>query len=396
MKKIVAILLTVVFCFCITACGDVIDDDEINEEKTKSSSTSENDVVYDTGIVLSDNLDDFTFKMNNTVYKLPMGIEAFTKTGWSFPEYFDEYDKEIDSDRKESGYLINGENKVRVEIFNMSGNRKQLKECPIGRMEYDFSGDLQFYIAGDFLLNGKTFAEVKEKLGEPTSQDNYGVEINAVYEKTGSEWIYERYTFSFDAETEKITGINMVNFVATENSVNDSSDTAYLSNYKAPTLLGEDPASFTVSIMGDLYTLPAPVSQFVENGWEIIESSDVGAGTYVDEGITMKKNGVTAKFGVYNFSSLQVDAENATVFEVNTDKHEFTDIDLILPANIKIGTTKADVEKALGDSDDFNKEETGVSTDYLLNSRERYIHIWLSEEEVVSSITIIHRECLYQ
>lgn len=391
MKKVVAILLILVFCLCITSCGNKTD-----EGKTQNSSIVENDSAYDTGVTLSDNLDDFTFKINDVVYKLPIEIEAFTKNGWKFPDYFDEYDKGIDSDHKESEYLVKGENELSIEVFNKSGNQKKLKECLIGRIEYDFSGDLQFYIAGDFLLNGKTFGDVKSKFGEPTSQDDYGANINAVYEKTGSEWIYERYTFSFDKETEEIISINMVNFIKTETVENDSADTEYLSKYKAPSSLGNNPTSFNVSIMGDLYTLPAPVSEFEKNGWQIIESGSVGAGTYVDEGITMQKDGVTAKFGVYNFSSLQVDAKNATVFEVDTDEYEYKDINLILPGNIKLGTPKADVEKMLGKSDDFSKEENEFGTNYLLNGRERYIHIGLSEKDVVSSITIIHRECLYK
>ena len=391
MKKLIAILLVVVFCLCLTSCGN-----ETDKVITQNSSNVENDSVYDTGVALSNNLDDFTFKINDIVYKLPIEIEAFTKNGWKLPDYFDEYDKEIDSHNKESEYLVKGENELSIQIFNMSGNRKKLKECPVGRIEYDFSGDLQFYIAGDFLLNGKTFDEVKDKFGEPTRQEDYDNYIEIVYEKTGSEWIYEMYTMRFDSKTKVIQNINMVNFIKTETVENDNSDTTYLSNYKAPSSLGNDPNSFNVSIMGDLYTLPAPVSEFEKNGWEIIESCDVGAGTYVDEGITMKKNDITAKFGVYNFGSLQVDAKNATIFEVNTDEYEFKDIDLILPGNIRIGTTKADVEKILGKYDDFSKEETETSTTYLLNGRERYIHIWLSEKDTVSSITVIHRECLYK
>lgn len=391
MKKVVAVFLTVIFCFCLSSCGN-----ETNEVETQNSSIVDKDYVYNTGVILSDNLDDFTFKLDNVVYRLPITLEDFTGNGWSFPEYFNDYEKPIDSEHKESAYLKKGENQISVELFNKSGNQKALKDCPIGRIEYDFSGDLQFYIAGDFLLNEKTFAEVKEKFGEPTSQDDYGVNINAVYEKTNSEWIYERYTFSFDSETKQITNISMVNFVKIEDVANDNSDIEYLSKYVAPNSLGNDLKSFNVSIMGNLYTLPAPVNEFTKNGWEIIESCDVGAGTYVDDGITMKKNGVTAKFGVYNFSTLQVDAKDATVFEVNTDEYDYKDIDLILPGNIKIGTTKEELEKALENSNDFSKEETETSTTYLLNGRERYIHIWLSEDDIVSSITVIHKECLYK
>ena len=135
--------------------------------------------------------------------------------------------------------------------------------------------------------------------------------------------------------------------------------------------------------------------EFTKNGWEIVESSDVGAGTYVNEGITLKKNGITAKFGVYNFSTLQVDAKDATIYNVSVDNYEYTEIDLILPGNIKLGTTKADVEKVLSNSADFSKEGNYDSFSYLLNKDDKYVKIWLSED-VVSSISVIRRECPYK
>lgn len=91
-----------------------------------------------------------------------------------------------------------------------------------------------------------------------------------------------------------------------------------------------------------------------------------------------------------------MDAGNTTVYEVDTDEYEQKGIDLFLPGNIKIGTTKTDVEKVLKNSVDFSKEENETSTSYILNKREELVHIWLSEEDVVCGITIIHRECLYK
>ena len=76
MKKLIAILLVVVFCLCLTSCGN-----ETDKGITQNSSNVENDSVYDTGVALSNNLDDFTFKINDIVYKLPIEIEAFTKNG---------------------------------------------------------------------------------------------------------------------------------------------------------------------------------------------------------------------------------------------------------------------------------------------------------------------------
>lgn len=62
--------------------------------------------------------------------------------------------------------------------------------------------------------------------------------------------------------------------------------------------------------MGDLYSLPAPVSAFTANGWEIQDAEDT---PYVEGGgiafIDMMKNNQSIHFSVYN------ETENATALE---------------------------------------------------------------------------------
>ena len=58
----------------------------------------------------------------------------------------------------------------------------------------------------------------------------------------------------------------------------------------------------TVGILRDLYSLPAPVSAFLENGWELQNVED---GAYVAgrdlEFVDMMKNNQSVHFSVYNF-----------------------------------------------------------------------------------------------
>lgn len=394
MKKI-AILAALTLCLCLTACGKkenkkALDLSSVNNDSSAAS-------VYDTGIEMSDDIYDFTFRIDDNAYELPISIEAFTKTGWKFKEYFDDYEKGIDSDHIESFYLTKGKNELSFQVFNMTGVQKKFKDCPIGRVEYEFNGDIQFYIANDFLLNDKKLSEIKEKFGTPNFNEDYGNKIQICYEKENADSIYERYTMEFDGETEKISRINIVNFVETEKAENDNSDTAYLSNYKAPMSLGNEPNNFNVSVMGDLYNLPAPVSEFQKNGWEIVKSCDVGAGTYSQESLVMKKNGVTAEFGVYNFSKNQVDAADAAVYKIDVSSYENKDVKLELPSSISLGTSAADVEKALKNYSDFEKENSvNNSTTYRKNERQSMISIYLDDSRTVESITIFRKECPYK
>ncbi len=398
MKRSILIFITVFLCCGIMACGNEKKSGSIPSADASSTTKPTGDNLnYETGVVLSDKLDDFTFQIDNVVYQLPITQEAFVGNGWSFYDYFDDFDKPINSEHYESVYLYKGENEICVNVINKSGDQKKFTECPVGRVSYDFSGNIQFFLAGNFLLNDKTLDEVIAQYGTPTAQDEYTEYIEISYQKTDAEWIYERYTLRFDTQTKKIKDINIVNFIGGEISENNASDTAYLSKYVAPTELGSDLSSFNIMIMDDLYNLPAPVNEFVKNGWSIVESCDVGAGTYVNEGITMCKNGVVAQFDVFNFSKFQVDAKDATVYRINVTSWENSNLDLTLPGNIKLGMSKKEVEEHVRLHPDIQKEESELSFSFHLpHTYSQLLEIWFSKEDnVVGSITVIQRECSY-
>lgn len=347
---------------------------------------------YDTGVTLSDDLFDFTIKMNDTVYKIPMEIDAFLGNGWTFNEYFDDYESLIDSDHSVSAYLYNDDSELYVQVYNYSGNQELFKNCPIGRITYDFSGSLQVYLADDFLLNGKTVDEVIEKYGEPYSIQEYTY-CEVTYQSENTSLIYNRYTLEFDKETRVIKSINIVNFIETAEVVDDnSSDTGYLSNYKSPDILTNDLLSGNVSFMGDLYTLPAPVSSFVDNGWEVTESKSIGAGSHDLYGITMTRDGVIATFGVWNFSKYQVDAKDAAIYTLTYgiyDEIYKDDLEMILPCNIKIGTSHSELKVILSEYEGFTMNEGNTNYNYIEVVDDITISISVSKEtETVYAVSI--------
>lgn len=82
LKKLITALLVSAMCFTSVACGNTqnntdnfIDNDSSLSEEIKTVNTY-------TGIEMSDNLDDFIFKIDDVVYQMPIQISAFTKTGW--------------------------------------------------------------------------------------------------------------------------------------------------------------------------------------------------------------------------------------------------------------------------------------------------------------------------
>ena len=154
----------------------------------------------------------FEFKFDDLSVKIPQDISLFTDNGWNFPDNFKDLDSTISNGNLKSTYLEKGDNWFLVEIFNYSGDDKIVKDCPIGRITYDFSGDMQIYIAGDYLLNDKTLDAFIKDFGEPMSQAYYSTYTEIIYDKNEQEGIYDRYTLRFDKVTKIINSFDVVNF----------------------------------------------------------------------------------------------------------------------------------------------------------------------------------------
>ena len=159
-----------------------------------------------------DDLFTFEFKFDELLIKVPQDINTFITDGWTFPEKFYDLETTMSNGNLKSTYLEKGDNWFLVEIFNNSGSDKAVKECPIGRITYDFSGDLKVYLAGDYLLNDKTLSEFIKTFGDPMSQADYSTYIEIIYDKNEAEGIYDRITLRFDKQTNVINSFDVVYF----------------------------------------------------------------------------------------------------------------------------------------------------------------------------------------
>lgn len=353
----------------------------------------------DTGLSLSKDLFDFTIKLDDIVYAIPMDIKTLLGNGWTFDEYFDDFESPVNSEYLERSYLLNGDNRIDIAVYNYSGNQEQFCNCPLGSISYDFSGSLDVYLADDFHLNGKTAEEVLEKFGEPyMMSENVWCEI--IYQAKDTYGIYNRYTLKFNSETRVIEEIDVYNFVDNAEGVeNNASDTSYLLNYKAPASLGNNILTPNVYFMGDLYSLPAPVSKFIEDGWKIVESKSIGAGSEDLWGITMTRNGVTATFGVRNFSKYQVDAKDAAIYTLSYsiyNEHYEENLEMILPGNIKIGTSHSELKAILSEYEGFTMNEGNTNYNYVEVVDDITISIMVSKEtETVYGMSIGNKSWNY-
>ena len=159
----------------------------------------------------------------------------------------------------------------------------------------------------------------------------------------------------------------------------------YLSAYKAPSELGDDLLSGRVRIGGDLYQLPAPVSVFLQNGWEVAARPGFVA-AHKSDSMQLRRDGLSLEITVTNFSEYQTLAENCAVTGIMPRADNGVAVDL--PKGLSLGVQEA-VVKAMDVN--FNISDNTKSLSYYISESEakKELHVRvLKETGTVDSITL--------
>lgn len=301
----------------------------------------------ETLIELSEKPEDYTFRMDGYTYELPMPLSYLTETGWIFYSWCNFDEITLGPGMYKKAYMHKDGKTLEIEVFNPAGDNKKFKECVVGRISFEFPMESELVLAQETVANALKIDEVMTLLGNP----NF-VEVETDGKHIALEYYFDYadvlktnftcYEMSFSVDTKQLVSLVMANYKE-EEAVDSNADTEYLQDYDAPEVLGDDLLSWNVQLMGDVYTLPAPVSAFTENGWEIILAQSVKAGSDLDQGIIMQKDGVVVGFSVFNFSDYQTNAADATVYKLSQmgdATGTWRDMQLVLPGNISIGMTE--------------------------------------------------------
>ena len=168
--------------------------------------------------VMSDDLFDFTFKLDGVVYQLPCDFKDFTENGWSISS-LDEVaeDTMVHCDKNVYFHFSKGNNKIFVEAYNMSENAKMLKDCKIGEIKVNDNWQNDFVIAKGIKLKSSENT-VEKAFGAPygrekyscsfTESINYKHEINDKY--NGAYFLFN----SFD--NKECVSITLRNIIKTD------------------------------------------------------------------------------------------------------------------------------------------------------------------------------------
>lgn len=319
------------------------------EEETEEESTIDESAISANPGPYLKNLFDFKVNIGKIAYRIPIAYSAMIARNWLYEDDDtitlkpNQYTTEEFMDRDD---VI-----LYVSFFNMGINTQQIKDSLIGQVTFDklnlIGCETEIRFAGNIIYGQSTKTDVIAAYGEPTRiEEENGKEV-LIYEKGEFEWV----KFIPDEGTEIINNVDMCNFVEPDNfdggTINEEVPEVVL-NYKEPDAVGTDLNISNVRVLGDIYSLPAPVSAFLENGWEIVDDAShqavvaKGVGT-----ITLEKKGILITSDVINYTDSAVYIENCFVTTVYIDLEENEKGMIYIPNEISVNMPSSELELAL-------------------------------------------------
>lgn len=359
------------------------------EDSADSESTGE----------LGDDVYSFSMEFDGQTMKFPMTYQEFTDMGWELSSSEDP-DTKVSTNSYGMLTFNKGASSVYADVINLGINEVGLEDCLIGGISVDGSYDVDLTavsvkLPGDIELGKATLDDIKAAYGEPSDTYEGDLYTKLTYEKDS----YQEVELSVFKDDNTLKEVDMRNFEEPEDydkgTVSDEVPDI-VTSYEAPTALGDDMMDTAVEYMGDLYSLPAPVSAFTANGWEIQDAEDT---PYVEGGgiafIDMMKNNQSIHFSVYNETENATALENCFVRELSFATYDPESIEMKLSGDITLGADKAELIK-MADEKGYISEE---NDDYLRiypnkDSKIRnYVEFWFNKDEdsnKAASVTAHH------
>ena len=359
------------------------------EDSADSESTGE----------LGDDIYSFSMEFDGQIMKFPMTYQDFVGMGWELSSREDP-DMKISTNSYGFVSFNKGKNSVSAEVMNLGINEVGLEDSLIGGITVDGSYDIDLTsvsvkLPGGIELGKSTLDDIKAAYGEPSDTYEGDLYTKVTYEKD----TYQEVELSVYKDDNTLKEVDLRNFEEPEDydkgTVSDEVPDI-VTSYETPTALGDDMMDTVVEYMGDLYSLPAPVSAFTANGWEIQNAEDT---PYVEGNglafIDMMKNNQSIHFSVYNETENATALENCFVRELSFATYDPESIEMKLSGDITLGADKAELIK-MADEKGYISEE---NDDYLRiypnkDSKIRnYVEFWFNKDEdsnKAASVTAHH------
>ena len=348
---------------------------------------------------LGDDIYSFSMEFDGQTMKFPMTYQDFVGMGWELSSREDP-DMKISTNSYGFVSFNKGKNSVSAEVMNLGINEVGLEDSLIGGITVDGSYDIDLTsvsvkLPGGIELGKSTLDDIKAAYGDPSDTYEGDLYTKVTYEKDTYQEV-ELSVFKDDNTLKKVDMENLEEPEGYDKGAVSDEVPDIVTAYKAPDALGSDMLDTAVEYMGDFYSLPAPVSAFTANGWEIQNAEDT---PYVEGNglafIDMMKNNQSIHFSVYNETENATALENCFVRELSFATYDPESIAMKLSGDITLGADKAELIK-MADEKGYISEE---NDDYLRiypnkDAKIRnYVEFWFNKDEdsnKAASITAHH------
>lgn len=156
-------------------------------------------------------------------------------------------------------------------------------------------------------------------------------------------------------------------------------------DYTAPNVLSDNFMDYTFRLEGELYALPVPVSEFVNNGWEISEYiKSIPANETKTLLNSLMKDELRLTIEVKNFSSVEKEIDDVMVTGIwITESDVNKGVDFELSGGIKPGVSVNEF-KAANDISKFTEEALSTGgTEYSHFEPSNRVYLTFKEDKLV-------------
>ena len=376
-----ALILAAAFCLAVMPVSAA--EPEANSATATAASAEE----------MSDDIYSFQIKIDGQLYQFPMKYEEFEEKGWKFDGV--ESDEKLEPNSYGSVGMKLGRVRANVTFINFGINTKPLSECYVAGIsldDYYMEDQMSFELPKGIAYHVSTREDVEAAYGPASDVYESDSYVKLTYELDD---YYSRVEIYIDAESKTVNEVSDRCLTVPEDLEEDTVSEEVpevVTQYQAPTELGNDLSSCIAEIDGHLYKIPAPVSAFLENGWDILynDNSEVIAGKDSGYGYYLTKDNQKFRIGIKNYAENATAVENCFVVDIYND-----DFSTVIPVKLQNGITfnmnTADLEAAL-EGTTYEKEEGSSLDSYFIPSfDDKYYGVTITvnkEEDKVIKIAL--------
>lgn len=212
-------------------------------------------------IVLSNKLEDQTFRLDGKVYKLPFNYSTLVADGWTIYTPTISSESYIGGQSEETIIIVKDGKSVSVSVYNDGENAKKLKDCLVGGIMVYADEITDFCIAAE-VTPKTTELEMIEKFGTPAERSEYANYIRLTWSLGEMSQVQATV---YEGDNADQSYIQIKHYVLSSEKFEVKKEAPkFLNEYSAPTQLGDNLYSGIFWVGGDFYELPVPLREFTK------------------------------------------------------------------------------------------------------------------------------------